>query len=259
MVGDLAKFRDLLSLLVVREVRIRYARAVLGAAWAVFGPLMTMVVFTLLDFGRLIPEGSRWAGIPYPLFAYVGVVFWAHFQASLTQATPSLVVAADILRKSSFPREVVPLAKVLAAVFDLLIGLGVLVILMAGNAHGITVTALAVPFIFLVQVVFTAGAALLLSALNLFYRDVNYLVQVLIVLAMFATSVVYPIAPSSPAAAAVLGLNPMSSILDSYRECLLLGTWPVATLVPGIVGAVLMFLAGSAVFRSLAPRFAEEV
>ncbi len=259
MLGDLLKFKDLLALLVMREIRIRYARAALGAAWALFGPVVMMAIFVVLDFGRLVPPGNRWSGVPYSVFAYVGLLFWTCFATSITQATPSLVVAADILRKSAFPREVIPLAKVLASLFDLLIGLVFLVLLMGWKDIEFHVTVLAIPAVFALQLLFTVGLALLLSAANLFFRDVNYLVQVLLIMAMFATSVVYPLTVSDPVARTVLAWNPMSAFLDAYRQCLLLGEWPGSGLLPGIVGALLVAVLGWTVFHRLSPRFAEEI
>lgn len=259
MLGNLVTHRDLLSLLVVREVRIRYARAALGLAWALFIPLVMMLVFSALNFGRLIPGDSSWQGLPYPVFAYCGLVFWTHFATSLTQGTNSLVVASDLLKKCAFPREVIPLAKTLAAVLDLAVGLLFLAILVAWNGLPVGPSLVALPLVFLLQLAFTAGTVLILSAANVFYRDVNYLVQVGIVLLMFATNVVYPITPSGPVARVVLGLNPMSAYLRAYREILLLGKWPGPGLWVGVAGAAVALLAGGLLFRRLAPRFAEEL
>ena len=251
-------YRDLLWLLVVREVRIRYARAVLGAAWALFLPVFMMGVFTVLEFSRLVPGGSPYARFPYAVFAYCGLLPWMHFSMSLTQATPSLVNSRDLLKKSAFPREVIPLAKVLAGLLDL--GIGTLFLAGLLLWHGIPMgpAVLAVPAIFLLQFAFTTGLCLLCSAGSLFFRDVNYLVQVGVVLAMFATSVVYPIQVSTPWVQSVLEFNPMSSYLDAYRGAILLGQWPGSDLLPGIVGAVLTFVVGATVFRRVSHRFAEE-
>jgi len=179
MLSELPAHRDLLWLLVVREIRVRYARAALGAAWAVFPPIVMMTVFSVMNFSRLIDPSSPYATIPYPVFAFMGLLPWAHFSTSLTQATPSLVMASTILKKSRFPHEVVPLSRVLAALLDFGVGLVVLAALLAWHDElSVGVTAIAVIPIFALQFVFTAGLALLLSAANMFYRDVNYLLQV---------------------------------------------------------------------------------
>ncbi len=260
MLRDLLAHRDLLWLLTVREIRVRYARAALGVAWAIFPPLVMAAVFSVLNFGRLIDATSPFHATPYVVFALVGLVPWAHFATSLQQATPSLVLASSILKKASFPHAVVPLARVLAALLDLGVGVLVVAALLAWNHVPVGASLAAVPLVFALQLAFTAGLALLLSAANMFFRDVNYLFQVAIVLAMFATSVVYPISPSSPLAAEVLRWNPMSSYLDAYRSAVLLRTWPsLAALLPGVVGAVLSLGLGGYVFTRSSPRFAEEV
>lgn len=258
MKGILAH-RDLLSLLVRREIRIRYARAFLGVGWAIFIPLAMMAVFTVLNFGRLISPDSEYSDIPYTVFAYCGLLFWMHFANSLTQATPSLVIAANLLKKCSFPREAVPVSKVLAALLDLAVGATLLLVLMLWKGVALGPSALAIPVILLLQVAFTCGLALVFSAGNMFFRDVNYLVQVGLLLLMFATSVIYPVEPGNETVKTVLSLNPMSSYLDGYRQALLLGRWPWAVLAPGAIGAALSMLLGILVFRKLSPRFAEEV
>lgn len=260
MLKDLWAARDLLRLLVVREIRVRYARAALGVGWALFLPVVMMAIFTVLNFQRMFPEGSPYRALPYTVFAYSGLLFWNHFSTSLTQGTPALVLARDILRKSAFPREVIPLARVLAALLDLAIGAGFLGLLLLWHGMPVGPAVLAVPLVFLLQLLFTAGVVLVLSAANLFYRDVNYLVQVGVVLLMFATAVVYPVEPSNPTLRTLLHWNPMTACLHSYREALLLGRWPTAeSLLPAVVGAVASLIVGGIFFRAVSPRFAEEV
>jgi ABC-type polysaccharide/polyol phosphate export permease len=253
------RHRDLLWLLTWREVRIRYARALLGVAWVLFLPVFMMGVFAVLDFSRLVPADSPYSRLPYTLFAYCGLLPWVHFSNSLTQATPSLVNSRDIIKKSAFPREFIPLAKVLAATLDLGVGALFLAGLMVWHGVPLHASVLAIPVVFGLQLAFTTGLALLCSAGSLFYRDVNYLVQAGVVLAMFATAVVYPIQVTRPWAQAVLSWNPMSSYLDSYRGALLLGVWPSEGLLPGILGAIVSLVVGALVFRGLSHRFAEEV
>jgi lipopolysaccharide transport system permease protein len=259
MLRDLLRYRDLLWLLTAREIRIRYARAALGVAWAVFPPLLMLWVFTGLDFKRLLATQPEYADVPYPLFAYLGLLPWAHFATSLTQATPSLVNLRDLLRKAAFPREVIPLSKVLAAGLDLAIGLAILAALLVHHRWPIPATAVALPAIFALQVAFTVGLALLLAAGNVYYRDVNYLVQVGLVLLMFASPVVYPLPQRAGPFARVLEWNPMASYLDGYRAVLLHGRWPGAEIVPGVVGAAIVLFAGTTLFRRCSAQLPEEV
>lgn len=256
---ELSRHRDLLWLLVMREIRIRYARAALGAGWAVAVPVVTVLVFTGLRFSRLLDASDGFAAVPYPLFAYCGLVPWSHFATSLTQATPSLVNLRDLLRKSAFPREVIPLSKLLAALLDLTIGAVLLLVLLVAYGRPPGPSALAVPLILLLQLAFTAGLALLLAVGNVYFRDVNYLLQVGIVLLMFASPVVYPLPPERGATATLLRWNPMASYLTAYREALLLGSWPGDTLLPGALGAAASLGLGLAVFRHVSARLPEEV
>ncbi|MHC4472081.1 MAG: ABC transporter permease [Planctomycetota bacterium] len=259
MIREFYRHRDLLSLLVVREIRIRYARAFLGMAWALFVPLVMMLIFTALNFGRLIPEGNPYRGLPYAAFAYCGLLFWTHFATSLTQGTSSLVVAAGLIKKCAFPREMIPFSKILAAVLDLAVGAIFLGILVVWHGLGVGWPLLLVPVVFLLQLLFTAGVVLVLSSANMFFRDVNYLVQVGVILLMFATSVVYPVTPAGPTVGAILALNPMSTFLDAYREIVLLGRWPGLELLNGALGAYGSLALGLLLFRKLSPHFAEEV
>jgi ABC-type polysaccharide/polyol phosphate export permease len=259
MLREFATHRDLLTLLVVREVRIRYARAFLGMAWAIFVPLVMMLIFSALNFGRLIPDGSPYQGLPYAAFAYCGLLFWTHFATSLTQGTTSLVSAAGLIKKCAFPREMIPFSKILAAALDLAVGAAFLALLVVWHGLPVGWPLLLVPVVLLLQLLFTAGVVLVLSSANMFFRDVNYLVQVGVILLMFATSVVYPITPVGPTAAAILSLNPMSAFLDAYREIVLLGRWPGPGLLVGFLGAWVALAIGILLFRKLSPHFAEEV
>lgn len=257
---DLGARYDLLRLLVVREVRLRYARTVLGVAWAVFHPLVMMLVFTALNFKRLVPEGSDYQGVPYPAFAFVGLIFWNHFSQSLLTGTNSLPIARDMLHKSKFPAQLIPISRVLAWLLDLGIGFVLflaMVPLVGGELHA---TALLVPVIFAVQLAFTVGLVLFLSALNLFFRDVQYVLQVFVLLLMFASNVVYPLEGVHEQAEQILQLNPVVSYLAAYRQLILLGELPSwASMAPGLVGAVVASVGGALYFRQVAPRFAEEV
>jgi homopolymeric O-antigen transport system permease protein len=258
--SEAAAHFDLLRLLVVRELRSRYARTGLGVAWAIFPPLLTTAVFTAVNVGSLLGGQSRWRDVSYPLFALSGLVFWLHFSQSLTSGTTSLALARDMIHKSSFPAEVIPLSKVLAGLLDLGIGFVLLLGFLAWKAEGVPWTAALVPAVFVLQLAFTVGVVLFASALNLFFRDVQFVLQVLVTIAMFASDVVVPVEGARGRAAELLMLNPMVSCLEAYRSLLLLGRIPsFVELLPAIVGAPVALALGAAYFRRVSPRFAEEV
>ena len=255
---DLVDHRDLLYLLVLRDLRTRYARAALGFLWALLLPATTLGIFVMLGFERLVPRDGPFASVPYAAFAMCGIVPWAHFAASVSFATTSLTGSRDLLKKSAFPREVIPIARPLAALVDLLIGAALGGVLLAGFGWWPRTTALAVIPVFLLQFAFTVGVCLVLAAGNLFFRDVQYLVQVGLLLGMFVTSVLYPVDVRIPFASTLLAWNPMSSFIGAYRDALLLQRWPGAALLPGAVAAVISLVVGALTFRRLSPRFAEE-
>jgi ABC-type polysaccharide/polyol phosphate export permease len=258
MFRDLVDHRDLLYVLVLRDLRTRYARAALGFLWALLLPATTLGIFVVLGFERLIPREGAFAAVPYAAFAMCGIVPWTHFAASVSFATTALTSSRDLLKKSAFPREVIPIARPLAAVVDLLIGAALVAVLLAFYGWWPRLPALAVLPVFALQFAFTVGICLLLAAANLFFRDVQYLVQVGLLLGMFVTSVLYPVEVRVPFASMVLDWNPMSSYIGAYRDALLLHRWPGAGLAPGAIAAAVSLVGGTLLFRRLSPRFAEE-
>jgi ABC-type polysaccharide/polyol phosphate export permease len=228
--------------------------------WAVFPPLAAAAVFSAVDLGRMMGGDSKWNAVPYPAFAFSGLVFWAHFSQSVTSGTASVALARDMLHKSKFPAELLPLAKILALLLDLAIGMVLLVALLLLTGRSVSPCALLVPVVFVLQLMFTAGVALFFSALNVFFRDVHFVLQALLPVLMFASDVVVPVGASKGTAATVLALNPLVSYLGAYRELLLLGRVPeFPALLPGLVGAFVALGGGLLYFRRVAPRFPEEV
>jgi lipopolysaccharide transport system permease protein len=251
---------DLLRLLVVREVRVRYARAALGMAWAVFLPVVMLLIFSSLPLKQLFGDDSPYNDVPYPVFAFTGLIFWMNFQQSILSGTSSLAVAHDILHKSRFPAELIPLSRILAWLLDLVIGFVLLLVLMLWTGADWHATALLVPVVFLVQSAFTVGLALLTSSVNLFFRDVHYLMQALMPLLMLASNVAWPLDSVTGTKGDILRLNPIVSFLEAYRSLLLLGKLPsLESALPGLVGAVVAGGVGWVYFRRVRHRFAEEV
>ncbi len=254
---EIFQYRELLSRLVIKEVKVRYKQALLGMAWAVFTPLAMMLIFTFV-FSKITKIST--GEIPYPIFAYCGILPWTFFAGSLTSATNSLVGNADLITKIYFPREVFPLAIILARFIDLCVASLVLVGLMFFYHIPFHATALLFPFILLIQVVLMMGLSLLLSMGNLFFRDVKYIFDVVIILWMFVTSVIYPISVDSPALQKVLMLNPMTPILNAYRTLILKGEFPqIGQLLPAIVISAVIFFIGAFLFHRTEHLFAENI
>jgi lipopolysaccharide transport system permease protein len=255
--GDIWNYRELLYFLVWRDVKVRYKQTVIGAAWAVLQPLMAMFVFTLI-FGRLAKLPSD--GIPYPLFVYTALLPWQLFAFALTESSNSLVNNQHLIRKVYFPRLIIPISSVLVGLVDFAISLVVLAGMMA--FYGVMPARTALMFIpFLLLAVTTAlGIGLWLSALNIQYRDVKYVVPFLAQLWMFATPVVYS-SNSVPAKWRVLfGLNPMTSVVEGFRWALLgtrSGSSPM--MIISIAVVLLVLFSGIVYFRRMERSFADMV
>lgn len=212
-ISEIAARRELIVALAMREVRVRYKHTLLGVGWAVALPLSLTLVFTFV-FSRVAEVQTH--GIPYPLFAFMGLLPWQLHANILAHGAQSLVSNRALVTKVYFAREVLPLSTVLSALVDFAVASLVLAGLMAWYGQAPGAWLLLVPVVLAVQVVFGVGCALVLSAANLLYRDVQYMLQVGVLLWMFASSVVYPI-PRGAGFDLLVWLNPMTPIIDSYR------------------------------------------
>jgi ABC-type polysaccharide/polyol phosphate export permease len=251
-----AQYRELLVQLTRRDLLIRYKQTVMGFAWALSMPVVNMVIFSAI-FTRVVrletPE-------PYPIFAYAGLLPWNCFASSLRFAAESLTRQPALISKVYFPREVLPFSALLVALVDLGVASSVLGALMLYYRIEVTWTVALLPVVLAVQVVFTAGLALLLAMGNLFYRDVKYLSEMGLSVWMFATSVVYPVERIGGRLGQFLALNPMTHIIDAYRAVLLRGELPPAVAFTA-TGAGALVLLGVAwlTFHRAKFEFAERI
>lgn len=220
---ELAAYRELLWTLTLREIRVRYKQAVLGIAWAILQPLSLMVVFTVF-FSLFLRIPSD--GVPYPLFAFVALLPWSFFNTALTSAIPSLTNNASLVTKVYFPREILPLASILAAAVDFAVAALAFVGLLWYYRVAVTVNLLFVPAVVALQVALTLGVALFFSALNVRYRDVRHALPLLIQLWMFVTPVIYPVSVVPERYRLLYLANPMAGIIDSYRKIVIHGAPP---------------------------------
>ena len=245
--GEVWEYRELLYFLVWREVKVRYKQTVLGVAWAVLQPFLTMVVFSLF-FGHLARVPSD--GVPYPVFTYVALLPWQLFAGALTGATSSLVGSQGLISKVYFPRLLVPLGSTLSSLVDFGVAFGVLALLMLyyGLVPGPAVVAL--PAFVLLAIATALSVGLWLSVLNVRFRDVRYIMPFLAQLWLFVTPVAYPSSLVPPSWRVIYALNPMVGVVDGFRWALLGrgGALEVSTLVSVGVVAVL-FAAGLRYFQ----------
>lgn len=249
--------RELLYFLVWRDVKVRYKQTVIGVAWAILQPVLVLALFSLI-FGRLarIDPG----GVPYPAFAFAGLVAWQLLAFSLTDASRSLVTNKDLITKVYFPRILVPTAVVVAALVDFGLAFVVLTGLLAWYGILPTLAVVALPA-FLVLAVGTAlAAAFWLSALNVRYRDVQYTVPFLTQFWFFATPIVYPTSLIPEHLRLVFGLNPMAGVVEGIRWALFSSAGaPSAMVFVSAAVVVVLLLGGIAYYRSVESSFADIV
>ena len=252
-----AAYWELLMNLTRREVKGRYSQSLFGAGWAVAQPLATMAVFTLV-FARLaqIPSG----GAPYPLFAYAALVPWFFFSNSVNTGTMSLITYRNIVTKTYFPREIVPLAQVGARLVDFAAAAGLYLLLMI--YYGVTpgVWGLLVPAFIALLVIVTLGVTFATAALNVFYRDVNPVVQISLQLGLYLTPVAYPLASVPTDYRALFLLNPLTGIVEGLRAVLVFGRqpdWQVVTISAAL--SLTIFIAALILFKRTDKYFADVI
>jgi ABC-type polysaccharide/polyol phosphate export permease len=224
MIREQIEYRELLYRMTARDLTLRYKQTAMGFGWAVFMPLLNTAVFSVI-FMRIAPIDTD--GIPYPMFAFTGLLAWNYFSSSLRFAVNSLASNAVLVGKVYFPREIFPLSAVLVSAFDCLVASTVLVLMMIYYQQPVGWPVLALPVVFAVQSMLTLGLGLILAMANLFYRDIKYLFEVMITIWMFATSVLYPVAGVGGWAGVLLQVNPMTPIIDAYRSVLFRETLPL--------------------------------
>lgn len=255
--NELWAYRELLYFLIWRDVKVRYRQTALGVAWAVIQPVLTMIVFSIF-FGKLAKLASD--GVPYPIFSFAALVPWTLFSNGLTLGTNSLVGSSHLIKKVYFPRLIIPTATVLAGVIDFVIALGVLILLMAAYGIPPTLNTLWLPGFLILTLISSLGVSLWLSALNVGYRDVKYIIPFLTQIWMFATPIAYSSSLLSETWRTVYGINPMVGVVEGFRWALLgTETKPGFMILVSAVASVLFLLSGAFYFRRMERTFADIV
>jgi ABC-type polysaccharide/polyol phosphate export permease len=251
---ELIGYRELIAVLALREIRARYRYSLLGVGWAVALPVSLMLIFSLV-FSKV--ASFQTGGIPYPLFAYAGLLPWQLHAGMLTGGARSLTDNSTLVTKVYFAREVLPLSRVLAALFDFSIASLVLVGMMIWYGVVPGPAAALLPLVLLVQIAFGVGLAMIIAAANLLFRDTQYVLQVAVTVWMFASSVVYPL-PRQGTLGWLGYVNPITPILDAYRALLLGAPAPdTGQLVAAVAISVSTLLFGWLWFRRVEARFGE--
>jgi lipopolysaccharide transport system permease protein len=254
---ELWEYRELLYFLVWRDVKVRYTQTVLGVAWAVLQPLLTMLVFTVV-FDRLAGVGSD--GLPYPVFAFAGLLPWQLFAHALTQSSASVVANQSLITRVYFPRVFIPVASVLGGLVDFGVAFVVLLVLMGyyGIVPGLAI--LTVPLVVLFVAAAGLSVGLWLSALNVQYRDVRYAIPFLTQFWLWATPIAYPSSLVPMPWRVLGGLNPMAGVVEAFRWAVL-GTSgaPGALVLLSAFVVAAALLGGLLFFRRMEVTFADVV
>jgi lipopolysaccharide transport system permease protein len=252
-----AAYWELFMNLTRREVKGRYSQSLFGAGWAIAQPLATMAVFTLV-FARLgqMPSG----GAPYPLFAYAALVPWFFFSNSVNSGTMSLITYRNIVTKTYFPREIVPLAQIGSRLVDFAAAAGLYVLLMVYYGVSPGTWTLLLPAFFALLLVFTLGVTLATSAANVFYRDVNPVVQIALQLWLYLTPVAYPLSAVPEQYRLFFLMNPLTGIVEGLRAVVVFGREPDWTVV-GISTALSLglFVVALTLFKRTDKYFADVI
>lgn len=253
-IQEIFNYRELLFSLVKRDLQVRYRQTIIGGLWAIVQPLTTMIIFSFF-FGHLANISG--GGVPYPIFSYAGLLLWTYFTGAITASSASMVASSSLITKVYFPRIIIPIAATITGLVDYAVASLVLIVLMFYYQIIPTAQILLVPLTLLLTWFLAMGMGFWLSAINVKYRDVGYVLPFFIQLMLFVTPVIYP-SSIAPNFRSVLALNPMTGIIDAHRA-MILGGLPINWGALGIsaVLVILIFVTGSAYFKKVERYFAD--
>ncbi len=248
-------YRELLVRMTMRDLLLRYKQTVMGFGWAIFMPLLNTAIFSVI-FTRVATID---VGMPYPVYAFCGLLAWNFFASALRFSVISLTGNSGLVTKLYFPREIFPFSAVLVSLVDFAVASLALVALMVYYGVAVNWSILLLPLVVGVLVLFTAAMALLVAMGNLFYRDVKYLFEIVISVWMFASSAVYPIERIGGRLGAVLELNPMTHLLDAFRAVVVEGHAPAPAFAVTALFTFVLFMGSWLWFHAAEFEFAENL
>jgi lipopolysaccharide transport system permease protein len=254
-IRELWEYRELIYFFAWRDIKVRYKQTILGALWAIIQPFFTMLIFSVF-FGRLANVPSD--GLPYPIFAYAALVPWTYFANSITQASNSLVVNSNMVKKIYFPRLALPIASVVAGILDFALAFAVLLGMMLFYGLVPTVNFLWLPFFLLLALVAALGIGLWLAAMNVQFRDVHYTIPFLVQALLLVTPIAYSSSLVPELWRPLYGLNPMAGVVEGFRWAMLgTDTAPGPMLFVSAVVALALLVSGAFYFRRMEQSFAD--
>lgn len=254
---DLWEYRELLYFLTWKDIKVRYKQTILGITWAILQPFFTMVIFSLF-FGRLAGVPSD--DIPYPIFSYSGMVVWLLFANGVTQASNSMVEAANTIKKVYFPRLVIPISSILSGVVDFFLAFVVLIGMMAFYNIWPGLEVLWLPLFLLLAIVTALGVSFWFSAMNVMFRDIRYTIPFIIQAWLFATPIAYSSSMLEGTWRTVYGINPMAGVVDGFRWALLgVETRPGPMVAVSACVSIFVLISGLYFFKRMEKTFADVI
>lgn len=255
-IRPLASYKFLLYQVTLREIKARYKQSIIGYAWIIFNPLVQLLVYSFV-FSIIFkfPTG----GVPYSVFLFIGLLPWIYLQTSLSTSALVLIDNANLLKKVNFPREILPYSVILAKSIDLFFSLLLLFGFMAFYKVALYPVIIFVIPLFFIQVILMTGLALLLSAANLFYRDIQYLTNLALLIWLYMTPVVYPLSLVPKEYVLLYKLNPMVGIIEGYRSAFLNLTFDLGAIAWSALISLIIFIIGYWIFKKGENTFADIV
>jgi len=255
---QLAQYLDLLLAMTLRDIQVRYKQTLLGAAWAVAQPVAFILILAGLKSAILGESASASEGAPHAIFLYCAMVPWIFFQSSLNFATTSISGNMNLVKKIYFPREIFPASSVLACIVDFLIASVIFIVMMLLYRIPFCVSLVWIPVLFLVELLFVLGVSLFVAASNVFYRDVKYIVPLVVQMLLFASPVIYSIQRVPQGLRPWYLLNPLAVVIDGFRRAILHGTGPdLGPLAVSAASATLCLVLAYWYFKQREDRFAD--
>ncbi len=255
-IAELWAYRELLWVLTLRDLKVRYQQTVLGVAWAIIQPVVTMLIFSLV-FGRFAKIPSD--GHPYPLFVYAGLLPWLFFANAVSSAGMSLVASAQLVNKVYLPRVIIPTSSIGSGLVDFAISSSVLLAMLWYFGVGISASLMLFPLLIFMLITLSLGIGIWLAALTVSYRDFRYVIPFILQVWMFATPIVYPLSIVPESWRWLWRLNPMTGIIDGFRACFLGGEVAIGALFASCALSLFVLILSLAYFRRVEHRFADVI
>ncbi len=254
---ELKLYRDLVAILVARDIKVKYKQTVLGGLWAVIQPFFMMVVFSLL-FGRLAKIPSD--GIPYPIFNYTAMIAWTYFSGAVSASSNSIVGSQNLISKVYFPRIIIPATPVISGLLDFALAFVMLLAMMLYYNIYPSLLVVTLPLLVILMMLTASGVGMLLAALNAKYRDIRYTVPFIVQFWMFVTPIVYPASLVPARYRTIYALNPMTGVVEGFRASLLGKTaFPADMVAVSAVVSFALFFVGLFYFKQVERFFADVV